>query len=182
MKRILLVIAAISLMWGCTQNSDEMSPEAQKLEIDALKKVINNYIDAYQSKNFSRVVRALSDSVVFYGTDIEEKITSLAQFKEEIQAEWDIVSKIEYGEMKDLLIFMDDDSELAQVYYALPARYHFVGVEQPQSLYLRYARTLKKFEGRWLIVGGAVGAISTAQTAEAMMKKLMQQKEEQVDE
>ncbi len=182
MKRILLMIAAISLLWSCSHDSGEMSPDAQKLQLDAIKKVINDYIDAYREKNFSKAVRSLSDSVVFYGTDIEEKITSLAQFKEEVQDEWDIISKIEYGEMKDLLIFMDNDGELAQVYYALPARYHFKGVEQPQSLYLRYARTLKKIEGRWLIVGGAVGAISTAQTAEAMMKKLMKQKEEQKEE
>lgn len=182
MKKFILIITAISLIWGCARNTEEMTPEEQKLQIDAIKKVINDYIDAYQAKNFSRVVYALSDSVVFYGTDIEEKITSLAQFKEEVQAEWDIVSKIEYGEMRDFLIFMDNNAELAQVYYALPGRYHFKGVEQTQSLYLRYARTLKKIEGRWLIVGGAVGAISTAQTAEAMMKKLMQRKEEQEEE
>ena len=182
MKKLILLFIIAGFIFGCAEKADELSPQERTLQREAIVQVINNYVEAYQNKNFSKAVRSLSDTVVFYGTDIEEKITSLSQFKEEVQAEWDLVSKIEYGQMRDLLIYIDNDAELAQVYYALPARYHFKEIEEPRSLYLRYARTLKKIEGNWLIVGGTAGAISSSQTAEAMLEKLIGEKKTEDEE
>ncbi|NLO19024.1 MAG: nuclear transport factor 2 family protein [Ignavibacteria bacterium] len=155
MKKLLLILLSI-LLYSCAEEKGKtLTFDQLEKEKEAIKSVITTYNQAIQSRNFSPIVELLSKDVIFFGSDSTETIKSIVDFKLAVEEEWSMYEKVDYGEMQDFSIFMDDAATIASVIYGLPATYYMDGVTQ--KVFLRYARTLKKESRKWLIISGIVG-------------------------
>ena len=122
MFRSLLYCALLSvLLVGCgPSKSTELSGEQIAQEKEKVIQVIKDYNTAFEEKKFEPIVRTLSDDVVFFGSDSSEIISSLSDFKKNIQDQWNNFD-IKYGEMYNKSIIMDNTGSFASIIYGTPA-------------------------------------------------------------
>lgn len=159
MKRILptlITIFAFTTMWiglpSCGPDRPEPTPDQIAREKEAVKKVIEEYNKASEEKNFGDLVKTLAGEVTFFGTDSGEVITTFADFKKAIQAQWQEYDITKYGPLTDVFIEMDPTATFASVICGVPLTTKRGGLEE--NYYLRLARTLRKEDNRWVIVSG----------------------------
>ncbi|MBX3043979.1 MAG: nuclear transport factor 2 family protein [Candidatus Kapabacteria bacterium] len=158
MKRLLLLIlASLIVLSACSPKKTYLSPLELEEEKEQVKKVIEDYHRASEDKNFGKVVETLADEVIFFGTDSSEVIKTFADFKKAIEKQWQDYDKIDYGELRDVSIQMDEGATLATIIYGVNS--DFIRGEETYNYYLRIARILKKKNNKWLIVSGIVGIV-----------------------
>jgi len=156
MKKFLILLFFTVLLFGCSEDKGKtLSYDQLEKEKEAIKNVITSYNDAFHNKNFSPIVDLMSKDVIFFSSDSTEIIKSIVDYKGAIEAEWAMYDRVDYGDILDFSIFVDDRATIASVIYGLPATYHYNG--STQKVFLRYARTLKKESGKWVIISGIVG-------------------------
>ncbi|MCO5250472.1 MAG: nuclear transport factor 2 family protein [Candidatus Kapabacteria bacterium] len=154
---ILILIASFFL--ACQPKPKFLSPLEIQNEKEKVQKVIVDFHTALEDKNFGKLVETLADEVIFFGTDSSEIIKTFADFKMAIDQQWKDYDHIDYGELRDVSIQMDDNATLASIIYGTNAVITKGGVDV--EYYLRIARILRKKDDRWLIVSGIVGIVRT---------------------
>jgi ketosteroid isomerase-like protein len=158
---ILILIASFFL--ACQPKPKFLSPLEIQNEKEKVQKVIVDFHKALEDKNFGKLVETLADEVIFFGTDSSEIIKTFADFKMAIDQQWKDYDRIDYGELRDVSIQMDDNASLASIIYGTNAEITKGGVAV--EYYLRIARILRKKNDRWLIVSGIVGIVRTDEEA-----------------
>lgn len=159
---ILILIA--SFFVACQPKPKFLSPVEIQNEKDKVQNVIVDFHVALEEKNFGKLVETLADEVIFFGTDSSEIIKTFADFKMAIDKQWKDYDQIDYGELRDVSIQMDDNATLASIIYGTNAVITKKGVSV--EYYLRIARILRKKSDRWLIVSGIVGIVRTDDEAQ----------------
>jgi ketosteroid isomerase-like protein len=158
MKNFLLIVFVISFILGsCEPKNKYLSQQELDLEKDKIKTVIQFFNNASEEKNFGKMVEYLDDNVIFFGTDSSEIIQTFADYKKAIDKQWQVYEKINYSELRDVSIFVDDAASIATIFYGTNADVTKSGITN--SYYLRGARILKKKNDKWLIVGGLTGIV-----------------------
>ncbi len=156
MKNFLILLFISILLYSCSDDKGKaLTYDQLEKEKEAIKNVITTYNEAFHNKNFSPIVDLMSKDVIFFGSDSTEIIKSIVDYKVAIDAEWSMYERVDYGEILDFSTFIDDRATIASVIYGLPATYYYNG--STQKVFLRYARTLKKESGKWVIISGIVG-------------------------
>lgn len=160
MRKILLLLLPIALfLYSCGPTCDELTPEDIAKEKDAVILVLKTYNKAFQEKNFAGVVPTLSENVKFFGTDSNEVITSLSQYKKVVTDQFASYDQMIYGDIVDAYIEVDKFGTFATVIYGLPATIYKAG--KVEKLFFRISRTMKKESGNWHILTGIVGIANT---------------------
>jgi hypothetical protein len=176
-KNLLLIFALMLMMFACKPERVMMTQAEIEAEKDAIEQTLIAYNEANSEKNFGKMVETLADEVTFFGTDSSEIITSFADYKVAIDRQWEEYESINYGEISDLTVFMDDNATLASVIYGQNSIVVKDGVER--TYYLRIARTLVKKEEKWVIRSGIVGIVRTAQEAEEFYEPMEETESEE---
>ncbi|PKL86928.1 MAG: hypothetical protein CVV22_02220 [Ignavibacteriae bacterium HGW-Ignavibacteriae-1] len=153
----IILILIVSFFLACQPKPKFLSPLEIQNEKEKVQKVIVDFHVALEDKNFGKLVETLADEVIFFGTDSSEIIKTFADFKMAIDKQWKDYDKIDYGELRDVSIQMDDNATLASIIYGTNAVITIAGVNV--EYYLRIARILRKKDDRWLIVSGIVGIV-----------------------
>jgi len=156
MKQIILLafICAllIPVLIGCQSEPKALTVDEINKEKQAIVQVIENYNRASERKNFAELVNTLADSVTFFGTDEGEVITTFADFKKAIEDQWNEYDYTKYSPLTDVYIVMDKNATLASVLFGVTFEGRRAGITE--NLFIRAARTLKKQDGKWVIVSG----------------------------
>ncbi|HOV92495.1 MAG TPA: nuclear transport factor 2 family protein [Candidatus Kapabacteria bacterium] len=156
MKQIILLafICAllIPVLIGCQSEPKALTVDEINKEKQAIVQVIENYNRASERKNFAELVNTLADSVTFFGTDEGEVITTFADFKKAIEDQWNEYDYTKYSPLTDVYIVMDKNATLASILFGVSFEASKGGVSE--NLFIRGARTLKKQDGKWVIVSG----------------------------
>ena len=161
MKKMLPFFLTIVFIFGACgpDKLKEMSEEQKQKERDAILKVNQEYNKASEDKKWSSMVELLSRDVIFFGTDSAEIIKTFADFKKKITQQWQTFDKMDYGDLVDVSIQMDNQATFASIFFGVPL--DVVQAGKGTHYFLRAARTLKKEEGKWVIVSGVVGIART---------------------
>jgi ketosteroid isomerase-like protein len=169
MKNFLLILLLFGFVLGsCEPKKKYLSPQELELEKDKIKTVIEAFNNASEEKNFGKMVEYLDDEVIFFGTDSSEVIKTFADYKKAIDKQWQVYDRINYGELRDATIFIDDQATLATIFYGTNAE--IINSGNTNNYYLRGARILKKKNDKWLIVGGLTGIVRS--TAEELNRRI----------
>ncbi len=169
MKKNLLLVLFLILMVSCQPNKKVITDQEIEAEKVKIRKVIENFNIASETKDFGRMVEYLGDEVTFFGTDSAEIIKTFAEYKKAIDQQWQVYDKIKYGELHDVKIFINRETNLATIFYGTNAEVTRSGITK--NYYIRGARVLEKKENRWLIVGGLTGIVrGTSEVEEAYEK------------
>ena len=127
--------------------------------------MIKAYNKASQEKDFAGILPTLADNVVFFGTDSAEVIKNLNEFKAKITEQFNEVDEMRIGEMTDVSVIIDPYGNFASVIYGMPLTVVIDNVME--KMFVRVARTLKKEDGRWVIVSGIIGVARGTSSAVA---------------
>lgn len=155
----IILIVCTTFIWSCQPKPQYLSPLEIQKEKEKVQKVIVEFHRAFEEKNFGKLVETLADEVIFFGTDSSEIIKTFADFKMAIDKQWQEYDRIDYGDLRDVSIQMDDNATIASIIYGTNALISKGGVEV--EYYLRIARILRKKNDRWLIVSGIAGIVRT---------------------
>lgn len=155
--RLTLILLACILIFSCCPEPKELTLEELDKEKAAIVNVIKENDRAMEQKSFAAIIPTLASEVIFFGTDSSEVIKTFAEYKEAIQAQWNRYDKTEYGDLSDVSIQMDKAATLATIIYGIHVT--LTKGTDSQKMYLRVSRTLKKEQGKWVIVSGIVGAV-----------------------
>lgn len=162
MKKLLLLLPVI-IMLSCEPEPKFLSPEQIEAEKEMIIQVNKDYNIASENKDFAAIVETLGDEVTFFGTDEDEVIKSFAEFKESIRKQWREYDRIEYGELQDVYVKIDNDASIASIIFGMPAT--VIKNEIENKYFLRVARTMEKKGDKWFIVSGIVGIARSAMAA-----------------
>ncbi len=154
---ITLILIAGILLSSCEPQKEILTAEKRKDEESKVITTINNYNKSNQEKNWYSLVETLADEVVFFGTDSAEVITSFADYKKAIEKQWQEYEKMNYGELQDISIQMDNEATLATIIYG--QNVEVIKGSIVKNYYMRGARILKKEKNKWVIVSGIVGIV-----------------------
>ena len=168
-KYLLFFIFSIILISCGPEKPKYLTSEQIEKEKQDIIKVIKSYNKAFQERNFAPFVDILSKDVIFFGTDSAETIKSLGEFQAALKKQWQFYDKEIYGEMSDISIQIDRNGTFASIIYGLPVDLHKNGNQQ--HAFLRYARTLKKEDGKWVIVSGIVGRSTVGESVMEILEK-----------
>ncbi|MFW5662923.1 MAG: nuclear transport factor 2 family protein, partial [Bacteroidota bacterium] len=155
MKNVYLILIISLVLLSCSRQREYLTPMEIEEEKETVIEVCKKFNEASEEKSFSKIVETLGHEIMFFGTDSAEVIKSFPEFKQNFIAQWEEYDVLDYGEMRDVAVFMDDDATLASVIFGIPLYVKKTGYEN--RYYLRVARTLKKEENKWVIVSGIVG-------------------------
>lgn len=158
MKKLLLLLPILVLL-SCEPEPKFLSPEQIKAEKEQIIQVNKDYNTASENKDFAAIVETLGDEVTFFGTDENEVIRSFPEFKESIRQQWREYDKIQYGDIQDVFIKLDNDASIASIIFGVPCKIVRNGIAN--DYFLRVARTLEKKGEKWFIVSGIVGIART---------------------
>ncbi len=159
MKKYLPFLLICLLFASCNPEQKFLSPEQIKQEKQQVMSVIERYNTASEDKNFSAMVETLADEVIFFGTDSSEIIRTFAEFKTKMKEQWEQYERIDFGELSDVSIQMDDNATFASIIFGVPCHLTFDG--ETTHYYLRGSRTLKKENNKWVIVSGILSVVSS---------------------
>ena len=155
MVKAITVLLAIIFISACTPSREPLTPEELSKEKEAVIEVMKAYNKAFQEKNFAGILPTLSDDVIFFGTDSSEVIKSLAEFKKKITDQFNSVEKMVYGEMTDVSVQMDPYGTYSSIIFGMGVNITYQG--KSERMFLRAMRTLRKEDGKWVIVSGIIG-------------------------
>lgn len=161
LKFLLFISISLFLIISCGPRPDELSTAEIAKEKEEIIATIKAYNKAMEQERFEGLVPYLSEDVIFFGTDSNEIIKSLSDFKKAITEQFNAVESLSYGEMSDISIQMDSRGTLASIIFGIPTTYKMVGASEPESYFFRVNRTLKKEGGKWVIVSGIVSIART---------------------
>ena len=171
MKSSLLILLTFIFIVGCgiQDKPKELNEVQLNAEKEAVKSVIKEYNKAFENKNFTPILNLLAKDVKLFGSDSAEIINSITEFNEELKKEWALYDKIKYGDMVNVSIFFDNQATLASVIYGISCS--FTRNDNTQTYFFRVARTLKKEDGKWVIVSGIVGIATTGQSSTELLEQ-----------
>lgn len=153
----IILILTVSFVLACQPKPKFLTPLEIQNEKEKVQNVILEFHKAFEEKNFGKLVETLADEVIFFGTDSSEIMRSFADFKRAIDKQWQEYEMIDYGDLLDVSMQMDDNATLATIIYGTKATIKKDGKEY--QFYLRIARILRKTNDRWLIVSGIAGIV-----------------------
>ncbi len=177
MKKNLLLLLIFILLYSCGPEKEELTSADYEKEKQEIIKVIEQYTKAVEEENFSDLIETLATEVIFFGTDSGEVIKTFPDFKIKMEQQWKTFDKMDYGNMYDISIQMDDKATWASIIYGSPLTITLK--DNTVKLFVRVARTLKKEKDRWVIVSGIVGNVLPEQALE--LQKLLQSKNENTE-
>ncbi len=151
-KLVLLLTTAYFLMVSCQSEPRYLSQEQIDKEKKAVIETIKAYNRAAERKNFTEMVETLAGEVKFFGTDSGEVISSFAEYKDKMTAQWKEYDIMKYGDLTDVYIEVDPNANLASIVFGIPLYVKKANFEA--TYFLRVARTLKKENNKWAIVSG----------------------------
>lgn len=172
MKKNLFLLLISIIIISCGPEKEELTSADYEKEKQEIIKVMEQYTHAVENKNFSELIETLATEVIFFGTDSSEVIRTFPDFKMKMEEQWKTFDKMDYGDMYDISIQMDDRATWASIIYGSPLTITLNG--NSVKLFVRIARTLKKEKDRWVIVSGIVGNVLPEQALE--LQKLLQSK------
>ncbi len=155
MKKYLQFLLLLVLVVSCAPSVEPLTNQEIEAEKRSVIEVLNNYNSAFQQKDFAGILPTLADDVVFFGTDSSEVINNLNEFKHKLTEQFNNVDEMRYGDMSDISIQMDPYGTFASIIYGMPLT--VVKDNILHNMFLRVARTLRKEDGRWVIVSGIIG-------------------------
>ena len=155
MAKYLPFFILMLIITSCGPSIEPLTPQELATEKESVLEVIKAYNKASQEKDFAGILPTLSDDVVFFGTDSAEVIKNLNEFKAKITEQFNNVDEIRYGEMSDVSVIIDPYGNFASVIYGMPLTVVMGNVIE--KMFVRVARTLRKEDGRWVIVSGIIG-------------------------
>lgn len=157
--RILILFLALSISFmACSPGKDYLTPAEKEAEREKIIKVIEDNIKASEEQDFASMVRTLADEVTFYGTDSSEIIKTFPEYKKAIEKQWEEYDQMDYGDMFDIYLEIDEQGRTAFIIYGIPLDILKDG--KKAHLYLRVARFLVKIDKKWVIRSGIVGVVS----------------------
>ena len=160
MKLILPAFLILILITSCCPEPKEITAEDLKREQEAVVNVNRAYNKASEEKNFSSMVETLAGEVIFFGTDSAEIIRTFSDFKKQMLKQWEYYEKMQYGELTDVSIQMDQNATFASIIFGVPVDLTRMG--KMERHFLRVSRTLKKEKNKWVIVSGIVSIARSA--------------------
>lgn len=160
LKLIILSFFSLLLLVSCneTENQDDLqllTEEQRNQEKEAIISVINNYNIAMNSRDWAGLVRTLNEEVTFFGSDDGEVTKDMATFKESIKKQWEDYPTLEYGQIQDIYIELDNYGTFANIMFGLPLKtISKSGINE--DFFVIVQRTLKKnlVEQKWTICSG----------------------------
>jgi ketosteroid isomerase-like protein len=155
MKKYLPFLILLILVASCAPSVEPLTNQEIEAEKQAVIEVMKSYNAAFQQKDFAGILPTLATDVVFFGTDSAEVIKNLNEFKRKLTEQFNDVDEMRYGEMSDISIQMDPYGNFASIIYGMPLT--VVKDNIIEHLFLRVARTLRKEDGRWVIISGIIG-------------------------
>lgn len=159
MKKYLPFLLICLFLISCNPEQKFVTPEQIEKEKQQVINVIERYNTASEDKNFSAMVETLADEVIFFGTDSSEIIRTFAEFKKTMKKQWEQFERIDFGELADVSIQMDDNATFASIIFGVPCDITYQG--ETKRYYLRGSRTLKKEKNKWVIVSGILSVVSS---------------------
>ena len=181
-KFLLLFIISLFLIVSCGPNKPQgLTSDVIEKEKQEVLDVIKNYNQAYANKDFAGLVDYMSQDVIFFGTDSSEVITSLAEYKNAMQKQWELYDTMKYGDMVDEFVQMDRNATLASVIYGSSLELITTDGEDIRY-FVRVSRTLKKENNQWLIVTGLVGIATTQQSADDLLQSAEAEKSNELQQ
>lgn len=170
MKKILLLLTMLAFIASCGNDGPRfLTKEQINKEKDDVINLIKEYNDAYEEQSFYKLESTLAEDVVFFGTDSAEVIKSRAEFKKALEENWKLY-KLEWGEMVEIIIEMDQNATMASILYGIPI--DMIAGENRCHIFTRVARNLKKEEGKWRISSGVIGVVASGKNYTEFMKAL----------
>ncbi len=163
MRKYLPLLILVLLITSCGPSIEPLTPQEIEQEKQAVIDVIKAYNKASQNKDFAGILPTLADDVVFFGTDSAEVIKNLNEFKAKITQQFDEVDEMRFGEMTDVSVIIDPYGNFASVIYGMPLT--IVVDNVMEKMFVRVARTLRKEDGRWVIVSGIIGVARGTESA-----------------
>ncbi len=179
-KYLLLLVFSVFLFTSCGPRQPQgLTFDVLMKEEEEVLEVLRKYNNAYANKDFAGLVDFMSQDVRFFGTDSAEVITSIAEYKEAMEKQWELYDTMKYGEMVDIFVEMDRNATVASVIYGAPLE---LTIDDKKIRYfMRLHRTLRKENNRWLIVTGLAGIASTDQSTGDLLN-LIENAKNDVDE
>lgn len=165
MKIFLPAILILILLSSCCPEPKELTADEMKKEQEAVVNVNRAYNKASEEKNFSSMVETLAGEVIFFGTDSAEVIRTFSDFKKQMLKQWEYYEKMQYGDLTDVSIQMDQNATFASIIFGVPVDLTRMG--KLERHFLRVSRTLKKEKGKWVIVSGIVSIARSPDIVEA---------------
>ena len=165
MKKYLPLFILMIFIASCGPSIEPLTQQEIEQEKQAVIDVIKAYNKASQEKDFAGILPTLADNVVFFGTDSAEVIKNLNEFKAKITEQFNEVDEMRIGEMTDVSVIIDPYGNFASVIYGMPLTVVIDNVME--KMFVRVARTLKKEDGRWVIVSGIIGVARGTSSAVA---------------
>ncbi|MGI6370525.1 MAG: nuclear transport factor 2 family protein [Candidatus Kapaibacterium sp.] len=140
---------------GSGGEHDLLTDEQRKKEVEMITDVIKAYNKANNDRNWAGMVQTLDKEVTFFGSDKGEMSKDMAAFKETIKNQWENYTVMEYGEIQDIYVELDDYATLANIIFGVPLK--VVSKEGvSEDLFVIIQRTLKKdpVDKKWVIRSG----------------------------
>ncbi len=168
-RLILTTLIFSVLLASCSSNSDSnrelLTQEQRTQEIEKITNVIKMYNQANNARNWADMVKTLDKEVTFFGSDKGEKSKDMAAFKETIKKQWENYSKMEYGDMQDIYVELDDYANFANIIFGVPLE-AVANTGEKENLFVIVQRTLKKdpISKKWVICSGIVSIPRAAET------------------
>lgn len=176
MKTLFTLLVAVCVVAGCA--ADQPPPPSstgvdpgQDVDLgeerEAVQQAIRSFFDGYEAEEWNRVREVLTTSgeFQFFGTDSAEVSMGLDDFQRELSEDWQALSDIKMGALRNLSIAIDEDGELASAIYEAT----FSGTPsggEPFTALARFASTLRKENGSWRYVHGLIAAPSTGSSTD----------------
>jgi ketosteroid isomerase-like protein len=172
MSRFLVLLMVIAS--GCS--SQKPAAEDIAKEKEAVKAVIADFSQAYQSKDLAGVTKLISSSgeFLFFGTDSAEVLKSKADFETQMNNDWQLFESAKLGEPRNLSIQMSNDGQLAFAIYE--ASFDATIGGQPSHSLVRFAHGMRKEEGQWRFIQGMAAFATVGQSSAEMAAKMKEAK------
>jgi ketosteroid isomerase-like protein len=170
MRRAAAFLAAAALAVACAPKP----PTAE--EIAREKAAVTNAIwqldKAYSAKDTAGVLAGAPDSgaILYFGTDSAEVMRSRADYLAQMRADWALMDSVKFGPFRNIDVLMSANGDVASV-VAEQAADAYVG-KQHQHSFWRFARGLKKMNGRWVIVQSMPSVPTVGQSSAELVAKL----------
>lgn len=168
-----IVLLAV-LVSGC--NPQPPAPVDLAKEKDAIKSVIAEFGQAYQSKDLAGVSKLVSSSgeFMYFGTDSAEVMKSKADFEAQMTSDWQVFESAQVGEPRNFAIQVSADGQLAFAVWETTLHVSIGG--QASQVPVRFADGFKKEDGQWRLIQGVASAATVGQSSAETMKKMKEAK------
>lgn len=170
MKHFFIVLITLIILSGCSNK--KFTDDQKNSEKEKIKTRIETFIAAYENKDMSAVISMLSasNSFFFFGSDVAEKNYNISDFQNQMDHDWQLFDKIDFGQIRNESIIISDSGDLAVAIYEIPVS---ASVGNSLSKFvLRMTNTFIKENGIWLLVQGMSSIPSVGESSAELIQKI----------